>query len=94
MKQNDNGRREFLAAGLTAGLAAIGCNSKSDVFTPEDATVKPSGKMVKLLSSDARKAATAPISDGSAMRWSGVIAAKTFWPASPNASFASSVAVA
>src|SRR6202789_1069958 len=31
--------------------------------------------VMKLLSSDARKAAAAPISDGSAMRWSGVIEA-------------------
>jgi hypothetical protein len=38
---------------------------------------------MKLLSGDARKAATAPISAGSAMRWSGVIEAKTFWPSSP-----------
>jgi hypothetical protein len=30
---------------------------------------------MKLLSDGARKAATAPISAGSAMRWSGVIAA-------------------
>ena len=52
MKQNDTGRREFLAAGLTAGLVALGCDSKRDAFLPEDATVKPSGKMVKLLSSD------------------------------------------
>jgi Fe-S-cluster-containing dehydrogenase component len=52
MKQNDNSRREFLAAGLTVGLAAIGCNSKSDAFTPDDPSVKPSGKKVKLLSAD------------------------------------------
>src|SRR6202142_2311465 len=50
--------------------------------------------VMKLLSGDARKAATAPISAGSAMRWSGVIEAKTFWPSSPSASLASSVAVA
>src|SRR3546814_9846114 len=48
---------------------------------------------MKLLSDDARNAATAPISAGSAMRWSGDIEAKTFMPSSPTASFASSVAV-
>jgi len=46
--------------------------------------------VMKLLSGVTRKAATAAISAGSAMRWSGVIEAKTFWPSSPNASFARS----
>jgi len=48
---------------------------------------------MKLLSCDVRKAATAPISAGSAMRCSGFIEAKTFMPSSPSAFFASSVAV-
>src|SRR5678809_1437798 len=43
-------RREFIAAGLLAGLAA-GCASKSP-FTPNDERVKASGEMVKLLSVD------------------------------------------
>ena len=50
--------------------------------------------VLSLLSGDARKAATAAISDGSAMRWSGFIEAKAFWPSSPSDSLASSVAVA
>src|SRR4051812_10790913 len=48
--KNETSRREFLAAGLLAGLAA-GCG-KADVFTPNDATVQPSGEKVKLLSVD------------------------------------------
>ena len=43
-------RREFIAVGLLAGLAA-GCASKSP-FTPNDESVKASGEMVKLLSVD------------------------------------------
>jgi molybdopterin-containing oxidoreductase family iron-sulfur binding subunit len=46
--KKETSRREFLAAGLLAGLAA-GC---SNPFTSEDATVKPSGEKVKLLSVD------------------------------------------
>lgn len=43
-------RREFIAAGLLAGLAA-GCGSNRDPFTPgEDQGVAPSGEKVKLLS--------------------------------------------
>ena len=38
---------------------------------------------MKLLSDDARKAATAPIFAGSATRWSGVIAPDAFWPLLP-----------
>ena len=49
MKQ-ETSRREFLAAGLLAGLAA-GCG-KPNPFTTEDATVKASGEMVQLLSVD------------------------------------------
>src|SRR5690606_29379915 len=49
--------------------------------------------VMKLLSGDARKAAAAPSSAGSAMRWSGFIEAKAFRPSSPTASLASSVAV-
>ena len=51
MKTNDNSRRDFIAASLVAGAALAGCGSKSP-FTPEDAEVKPSGEMVKLLSVD------------------------------------------
>src|ERR1700726_1539623 len=50
--------------------------------------------VMKLLSDDARKAATAPISAGSAMRLSGLSEAKNFMPSSPSAAFARSVAVA
>src|SRR6185312_13642178 len=53
-------------------------------FGPDDCAMPPSIAtslaVIKLLSDDARKAATAPISEGSAMRCSGVIAAKSFWP--------------
>ncbi len=52
MQNLDNSRRDFLAAGITAGLTALGCNNSNDVFTPDDSTVKASGKKVKLLSSD------------------------------------------
>ena len=45
-------RREFIAAGLLAGLAA-GCSSNTNPFTPgEDQSVTPSGEKVKLLSVD------------------------------------------
>jgi len=47
--KNETSRREFLAAGLLAGLA-VGC--KSNPFAPEDGNVKPSGEKVKLLSVD------------------------------------------
>jgi molybdopterin-containing oxidoreductase family iron-sulfur binding subunit len=43
-------RREFLAAGLLAGLA-VGCSDK-DPFTPGNDAVKASGEKVKLLSVD------------------------------------------
>jgi len=43
-------RREFLAAGLLAGLA-VGCSDKNP-FAPGDDTVKASGEKVKLLSVD------------------------------------------
>jgi Fe-S-cluster-containing dehydrogenase component len=44
----DTSRREFLAAGILAGLAA-GCG-KANPFTPENENIKPSGEKVKLLS--------------------------------------------
>ena len=45
-------RREFIAAGLLAGLAA-GCGSNTNPFTPgKDQSVAPSGEKVKLLSVD------------------------------------------
>ena len=43
-------RRELIATGLLAGLAAS-CN-KAGVFTPDDSSVLPSGEKVKLLSVD------------------------------------------
>ena len=43
-------RREFLTAGLLAGIAA-GCG-KADVFNPADGTTEPSGEKVQLLSVD------------------------------------------
>jgi molybdopterin-containing oxidoreductase family iron-sulfur binding subunit len=50
MNQETSSRREFIAGGLLAGLAA-GCSSKNP-FTPQDGDVKASGEMVKLLSVD------------------------------------------
>jgi molybdopterin-containing oxidoreductase family iron-sulfur binding subunit len=51
MKTNENSRRDFLATTLLAGAALAGCNVNP--FTPDEVTdVKPSGKMVKLLSVD------------------------------------------
>lgn len=69
-----------------AGLAGLACLAEADdcvahvapsirqscASPPPTAT---SLAVVKLLSDEARKAAAAPISAGSAMRWSGVIAA-------------------
>ena len=49
---------------------------------------------MKLLSCEARKAATAPTSAGSPMRLNKVIEAKAFKPSVPSAAFASSVSVA
>jgi molybdopterin-containing oxidoreductase family iron-sulfur binding subunit len=50
MKSDNSSRREFIAAGLAAAVAA-GCSSKNP-FAPEDASVKASGEKVKLLSVD------------------------------------------
>jgi molybdopterin-containing oxidoreductase family iron-sulfur binding subunit len=51
MKTNENSRRAFLATTLLAGAALAGCSSNP--FTPDEvADIKPSGKMVKLLSVD------------------------------------------
>jgi Fe-S-cluster-containing dehydrogenase component len=47
--KKETSRREFLAAGILAGLAA-GC--KSNPFAPEDDNIKLSGEKVKLLSVD------------------------------------------
>jgi Fe-S-cluster-containing dehydrogenase component len=53
MENNDNSRREFLAAGLLAALAAAGCTSKKNPFAGyAGAEVKASGETVKLLSVD------------------------------------------
>jgi Fe-S-cluster-containing dehydrogenase component len=46
--KKDIARREFIATGILAGLAAA-CGHP-DTFTPEDTSVKPSGEKVKLLS--------------------------------------------
>jgi len=43
-------RREFIAAGILAGIAAVCGNA--DIFNPADGTTQPSGKKVKLLSVD------------------------------------------
>jgi molybdopterin-containing oxidoreductase family iron-sulfur binding subunit len=50
MNTETSSRREFIAAGLLAGLAA-GCSNKNP-FAPHDESVKASGEMVKLLSTD------------------------------------------
>ena len=50
MNKETSSRREFIAAGLLAGLAA-GCSSKNP-FAPQNEDVKASGEMVKLLSVD------------------------------------------
>src|SRR5215467_9889333 len=50
MNTETSSRREFITAGLLAGLAA-GCSAKNP-FTPQDENVKASGEMVKLLSTD------------------------------------------
>jgi Fe-S-cluster-containing dehydrogenase component len=50
MNKQTSSRREFIAAGLLAGIAA-GCSEKNP-FTPQDENVKASGEMVKLLSVD------------------------------------------
>ncbi len=52
MKTNDSSRREFIAAGLLAGLTVAGCTSSSEsnpFDSLADNQVKPSGEMVKLL---------------------------------------------
>ena len=50
MNTETSSRREFIAAGLLAGLAA-GCSSKNP-FAPQGEDVKASGEMVQLLSVD------------------------------------------
>ena len=50
MEEKNNSRREFLATGLLAGLAA-GCSTKHNPFAPDESVVL-SGEMVKLLSVD------------------------------------------
>ena len=62
----ETSRREFIAAGLLAGLAA-GCG-KPNPFTPENENVIPSGEKVKLLSVDGEiievdKAFLKPVAD-------------------------------
>src|SRR4030095_5250404 len=50
MNEQTSSRREFIATGLLAGMAA-GCSSNNP-FTPNDENVKASGEMVQLLSVD------------------------------------------
>ena len=53
MENNDNSRREFLAAGLLTALAAVGCSPKKNPFDNyAGSDVKASGETVKLLSVD------------------------------------------
>ncbi|HET7002950.1 MAG TPA: 4Fe-4S dicluster domain-containing protein [Puia sp.] len=53
MNANDSSRREFLLTGLLAGTTLAGFNDKQNPFEDKvTAMIKPSGKMVKLLSVD------------------------------------------
>jgi len=51
MNTNDTSRRDFLLTGLLAGVTLTGCSSRHNPFEGEaNEMIKPSGKMVKLLS--------------------------------------------
>ena len=53
MDTNDTSRRDFLLTGLFAGATLTGCSDKPNPFEDKvTAMIKPSGKMVKLLSVD------------------------------------------
>jgi molybdopterin-containing oxidoreductase family iron-sulfur binding subunit len=53
MDTNDTSRREFLLTSLLAGATLTGCSDKANPFEDKvTAMIKPSGKMVKLLSVD------------------------------------------
>ena len=53
MDTNDTSRRDFLLTGLLAGATLTGCSDKPNPFEDKvTAMIKPSGKMVKLLSVD------------------------------------------
>ena len=53
METNDTSRRDFLLTGLLAGATLTGCSDKPNPFEDKvTAMIKPSGKMVKLLSVD------------------------------------------
>jgi molybdopterin-containing oxidoreductase family iron-sulfur binding subunit len=53
MNANDSSRRDFLLTGLLAGATLTGCSDKPSPFEDKvTAMIKPSGKMVKLLSVD------------------------------------------
>jgi len=53
MDANDTSRRDFLVTGLLAGATLAGCSDKPNPFEDKvTAMIKPSGKMVKLLSVD------------------------------------------
>ncbi len=53
MNTNDTSRRDFLLTGLLAGATLTACSDKPNPFEDKvTAMIKPSGKMVKLLSVD------------------------------------------
>ena len=52
MKPDDGSRREFIAAALAAGATLAGCSHPEEPHSHEEAMVKPTGEMVKLLSVD------------------------------------------
>ena len=53
MNVDDTSRRDFLLTGLLAGATLAGCSDKPNPFEDKvTAMIKPSGKMVKLLSVD------------------------------------------
>ncbi len=53
MKAEDTSRRDFLITGLLTSAALAGCSDKPNPFEDQvTALIKPSGKMVKLLSVD------------------------------------------
>ena len=53
MKSDDTSRRDFLLTGLLTGATLTGCSSGPNPFEDKvTAMIKPSGKMVKLLSVD------------------------------------------
>lgn len=53
MENSNASRREFLISGLLATAAAVGCEDRKNIFTPESEVVL-TGEKVKLLSVDGR----------------------------------------